>query len=209
MVSAVRSESLALRSPSSNGLKAVLTSSCDSYVSRSPPKSPSPAPPDAKTFPTATTPLGTPSRTLVAPARPPSPTKLAQSFLQQDDGELSSVFGSVLSPKDNWQCAACTSKFRQVSKANPASFGPSLSAPCSQEEVIYPHPDAKGDASLAEVFFCRQCFAERFRKGNWSVCSHPLVERRTDPPAFAARNASTPSSQMHRSSSMTATCGTR
>ncbi|KAJ8297276.1 hypothetical protein OF846_000502 [Rhodotorula toruloides] len=126
------------------------------YVSRSPPKSPSPAPPDAKTFPTATTPLGTPSRTLVAPARPPSPTKLAQSFLQQDDGELSSVFGSVLSPKDNWQCAACTSKFRQ-------------------EEVIYPHPDAKGDASLAEVFFCRQCFAERFRKGNCKKCKYAVL----------------------------------
>uniref|UniRef100_A0A0K3CAL4 BY PROTMAP: gi/647401258/emb/CDR47384.1/ RHTO0S14e02784g1_1 [Rhodosporidium toruloides] n=1 Tax=Rhodotorula toruloides TaxID=5286 RepID=A0A0K3CAL4_RHOTO len=126
------------------------------YVSRSPPKSPSPAPPESKTAYTATTPLGTPSRTLVAPARPPSPTKLAQSFLQQDDGELSSVFGSVLSPKDNWQCAACTSKFRQ-------------------EEVIYPHPDVKSDASLAEVFFCRQCFAERFRKGNCKRCKYAVL----------------------------------
>lgn len=43
-----------------------------------------------------------------------SPTKLAQDFLSAGDGELSSVFGSVLSPKDHWQCAACTVKFRQV-----------------------------------------------------------------------------------------------
>ncbi|BGP28374.1 hypothetical protein JCM10296v2_000106 [Rhodotorula toruloides] len=118
--------------------------------------SPSPAPPESTTASTAATPLGIPSRTLVAPARPPSPTKLAQSFLQQDDGELSSVFGSVLSPKDNWQCAACTSKFRQ-------------------EEVIYPHPDAKTDSSLAEVFFCRQCFAERFRKGNCKKCKYAVL----------------------------------
>lgn len=38
-----------------------------------------------------------------------------------------------------------------------------------QEEVIYPHPDAKSNPKLAELFFCRQCFAERFRKGNWRV----------------------------------------
>ncbi|BGP21230.1 hypothetical protein JCM10295v2_000101 [Rhodotorula toruloides] len=123
------------------------------YVSRSPPKSPSLAPNESKATTQTATSLGTPSRALVRPA---SPTKLAQSFLQQDDGELSSVFGSVLSPKDDWQCAACTSKFRQ-------------------EEVIYPHPEAKSDASLAEVFFCRQCFAERFRKGNCKKCKSAVL----------------------------------
>lgn len=116
MVPAVRSCGFTPRSSSPKHCEAVLTPSRDSYVSRSPPKSPSPAPAESKTAAAATTSLGVPSRTLVQPARPPSPTKLAQSFLQQDDGELSSVFGSVLSPKDNWQCAACTTKFRQVSK---------------------------------------------------------------------------------------------
>ncbi|GAA5954002.1 hypothetical protein JCM21900_005377 [Sporobolomyces salmonicolor] len=86
------------------------------------------------------------------PSRPASPSKLAHSFPHQhDDRELSCVFGSVLSPKDHWQCAACHTKFRQ-------------------EEVIYPHPDAKGDPKLAELYYCRQCFAERFRKGNCKKC---------------------------------------
>ncbi|GAA5870053.1 hypothetical protein JCM3774_004346 [Rhodotorula dairenensis] len=91
------------------------------------------------------------------PAVQPSPTKLAQSFLDVDgEGELSSVFGSVLSPKDHWQCAACTKKFKQ-------------------EEVIYPHPDAQNDSSLVETFFCRQCFADRFRKGDCKKCKYAVL----------------------------------
>ncbi|GAA5999948.1 uncharacterized protein JCM10292_003551 [Rhodotorula paludigena] len=131
------------------------------YVSRSP-KSTSPAPDALKNCSHAlalnSPTLGTPSRTLVPPARPASPSKLVQSFLHQDDGagELHSVFGSVLSPEDQWGCAACQAKFRQ-------------------EETIYPHPDAKKDAKLAELFFCRQCFAERFRKGNCKKCKYAVL----------------------------------
>lgn len=47
------------------------------------------------------------------PKRPSSPTKLSQTFIH-DDGELHSVFGSVLSPQDHWRCAACTASFKQV-----------------------------------------------------------------------------------------------
>lgn len=109
------------------------------------------------------------------PAPQPSPTKLAQSFLNVDgEGELSSVFGSVLSPEDHWQCAACATKFRQVrrtvafaSGVARSTFAEVLTRHHAQEEVIYPHPEAQQDPSLGETFFCRQCFADRFRKGDW------------------------------------------
>ncbi|GAA5923669.1 ER membrane complex subunit EMC3 [Sporobolomyces koalae] len=94
--------------------------------------------------------------TATPPARPPSsPSKLAESFLKgvdSDETELSCVFGSVLSPKDHWQCSSCCVKFRQ-------------------EEVIYPHPEAKTEpAQFGELYFCRACFAERFRVGNCKKC---------------------------------------
>ncbi|SCV68631.1 BQ2448_752 [Microbotryum intermedium] len=38
------------------------------------------------------------------------------------------------------------------------------------EEVIYPHPNAKTDAQLSELYFCRECFAERFSKGTCKKC---------------------------------------
>ncbi|GAA5962958.1 hypothetical protein JCM3765_006729 [Sporobolomyces pararoseus] len=100
--------------------------------------------------------LSTPETSIVPPPRPPpSPSKLAHSFLRQsesEDTELSCVFGSVLSPKDHWQCSSCETKFRQ-------------------EEVIYPHPDAKSDpAKFGELYFCRKCFAERFSLGNCKKC---------------------------------------
>jgi hypothetical protein len=41
--------------------------------------------------------------------------KLQEAQGGEADGELSSVFGSVLNPKDNWQCVACIRKFKQVS----------------------------------------------------------------------------------------------
>ncbi|GAA5912129.1 hypothetical protein JCM6882_003062 [Rhodosporidiobolus microsporus] len=112
-----------------------------------PPSSSSPGPPREA-----------PTRTLLPPARPPSPSKLAQSFLdpQEGAGELRSVFGSVLSPKDHWQCCACAVAFKQ-------------------EEVIYPHPYAKAGGEFAELFFCRQCFAERFRKGNCKKCKRAVL----------------------------------
>ncbi|GAA5991313.1 hypothetical protein JCM10908_003250 [Rhodotorula pacifica] len=121
-----------------------------------------PAPPIASRLPATAS--ATRSHEPPAPNRPgaplpatlASPTKLAQSFLNDGEGELSSVFGSVLSPKDHWQCAACTKQFRQ-------------------EEVIYPHPDAQGDSSLAETFFCRQCFADRFRKGDCKKCKYAVL----------------------------------
>ncbi|GAA5884543.1 hypothetical protein JCM16303_000020 [Sporobolomyces ruberrimus] len=109
------------------------------------------------TAPTASVPSAPPAPTPFAPpARPPpSPSKLAHSFLRQsesEDAELSCVFGSVLSPKDHWQCSSCQVKFRQ-------------------EEVIYPHPDAKTDPSkLGDLYYCRQCFAERFSLGNCKKC---------------------------------------
>ncbi|GAA5993783.1 hypothetical protein JCM5350_000240 [Sporobolomyces pararoseus] len=100
--------------------------------------------------------LTNPDSSIVPPPRPPpSPSKLAHSFLRQsesEDTELSCVFGSVLSPKDHWQCSSCEIKFRQ-------------------EEVIYPHPEAKSDpAKLGELYFCRKCFAERFSLGNCKKC---------------------------------------
>ncbi|GAA5854139.1 hypothetical protein JCM9279_002847 [Rhodotorula babjevae] len=93
-----------------------------------------------------------------APKRPASPTKLS-SFIH-DDGELHSVFGSVLSPQDHWSCAGCTASFKQ-------------------EETIYPHPGAKKDHKLAEMFFCRSCFAERFRVGDCKACKQAVL---TDAP---------------------------
>ncbi|GAA5908942.1 uncharacterized protein JCM6883_002560 [Sporobolomyces salmoneus] len=85
---------------------------------------------------------------------PPTPSKLAHSFLQQsesEDAELSAVFGSVLSPRDHWQCSSCSVKFRQ-------------------EEVIYPHPEAKSDPAKGELYFCRKCFGERFAIGSCKKC---------------------------------------
>ncbi|GAA5860314.1 hypothetical protein JCM8547_003460 [Rhodosporidiobolus lusitaniae] len=126
------------------------TSTGGTSSSSTSPRSISPSKPNESIF-------GSPSRTLLPPSRPASPSKLHQSFLHQLDeteegeGELNSVFGSVLSPKDHWTCGACAVQFKQ-------------------EEVIYPHPDAKKDPKLAELFFCRQCFAERFRKGNCKRC---------------------------------------
>ncbi|GAA5867554.1 hypothetical protein JCM1840_002549 [Sporobolomyces johnsonii] len=125
------------------------------YLARSPSTSPgntSPIPTITPSSPRIDFPPSASRTPAPPPSRPTSPSKLAHSFLhQQDDRELSCVFGSVLSPKDHWQCAACRTKFRQ-------------------EEVIYPHPDAKGDPKLAELYYCRQCFAERFRKGNCKKC---------------------------------------
>ncbi|GAA5930375.1 hypothetical protein JCM3775_004372 [Rhodotorula graminis] len=92
------------------------------------------------------------------PKRPASPTKLS-SFIH-DDGELHSVFGSVLSPQDHWSCTGCTASFKQ-------------------EETIYPHPGAKHDHKLAETFFCRSCFAERFRVGDCKACKQAVL---TDAP---------------------------
>jgi len=43
-----------------------------------------------------------------------------------------------------------------------------------QEETIYPHPLAKSDAKLSETFFCRTCFAERFRVGDWCARTFAL-----------------------------------
>ncbi|POY72054.1 hypothetical protein BMF94_4924 [Rhodotorula taiwanensis] len=128
-----------------------------SYVAKSTPPSTSSGL-VSTSVPSATSTSGTTSvlSAGVAPLASPSTSRLAQSFLQEGDGELSSVFGSVLSPRDSWQCAACTEKFRQ-------------------EEVIYPHPDAKHDTTKSEVFFCRQCFADRFRKGNCKKCKHAVL----------------------------------
>ncbi|KAG0661167.1 hypothetical protein C6P46_004121 [Rhodotorula mucilaginosa] len=127
------------------------------YVARSTPPKASPVP-QSGSYATPTGPASSPVRPgALLPPPQPSPTKLAQSFLNVDgEGELSSVFGSVLSPKDHWQCAACASKFRQ-------------------EEVIYPHPDAQQDPSLGETFFCRQCFADRFRKGDCKKCKYAVL----------------------------------
>ncbi|BGP36236.1 hypothetical protein JCM10449v2_000134 [Rhodotorula kratochvilovae] len=97
--------------------------------------------------------------TRIPQSRPASPTKLSQSFIH-DDGELHSVFGSVLSPQDRWQCAGCETPFKQ-------------------EEKIYPHPDAKKDVKAAETFFCRNCFAERFRVGDCKACKQAVL---TDAP---------------------------
>ncbi|GAA6008104.1 hypothetical protein JCM10207_007031 [Rhodosporidiobolus poonsookiae] len=98
------------------------------------------------------------SPSLLPPPRPGSPSKLANAFLRQDedDGELNSVFGSVLSPEDHWQCVVCSTKFKQ-------------------EEMIYPHPDAQQDRSLAEMYFCRQCFAQRFAKGQCKKCKFAVL----------------------------------
>ncbi|GAA5941318.1 hypothetical protein JCM10213_007484 [Rhodosporidiobolus nylandii] len=109
--------------------------------------------------PGATSPVD--ARTVLPPPpqRPASPSKLHQSFLHQGedgDGELRGVFGSVLCPSDHWSCAACKREFRQ-------------------EETIYPHPDGKKEEKLAEVYFCRQCFAERFRKGNCKKCKFAVL----------------------------------
>ncbi|SCZ90688.1 BZ3500_MvSof-1268-A1-R1_Chr1-3g02151 [Microbotryum saponariae] len=41
---------------------------------------------------------------------------------------------------------------------------------CMGEEVIYPHPNAKVDAQLSELYFCRECFADRFSKGTCKKC---------------------------------------
>ncbi|GAA5924514.1 hypothetical protein JCM1841_004607 [Sporobolomyces salmonicolor] len=125
------------------------------YLARSSSTSPgivSPIPTTSSSSPRINSPPTVSRTPAPPPSRPASPSKLAHSFLHQhDDRELSCVFGSVLSPKDHWQCAACRTKFRQ-------------------EEVIYPHPDAKGDPKLAELYYCRQCFAERFSKGNCKKC---------------------------------------
>lgn len=42
----------------------------------------------------------------------PLPTRKQQNITE--DGELSGVFGSVLSPKDQWNCITCSRKFKQV-----------------------------------------------------------------------------------------------
>ncbi|GAA5981139.1 hypothetical protein JCM11641_003125 [Rhodosporidiobolus odoratus] len=124
------------------------------YVARTsnttPPNTdPTPTPPAAR----QQDPSESPGRTRLPPARPASPSKLHSSFIRQQENsdELSGVFGSVLSPQDHWCCAACEVPFRQ-------------------EETIYPHPDHKKDIKLAELFFCRQCFAQSFRKGNCKKC---------------------------------------
>ncbi|GAA6024524.1 hypothetical protein JCM11491_006688 [Sporobolomyces phaffii] len=97
-------------------------------------------------------PASYPSPRPAARPPPPSPSKLAS-----EDTELSCVFGSVLSPKDHWQCSSCKIKFRQ-------------------EEVIYPHPDAASDPpTLGELFYCRKCFAERFSLGNCKKCKMAVL----------------------------------
>ncbi|KAL8293334.1 hypothetical protein RQP46_000035 [Phenoliferia psychrophenolica] len=88
------------------------------------------------------------------------PPTHAPAHPQDESHELNSTFGSVLSPKDNWGCVVCEKKF-------------------GREEVIYPHPDAKKDPALAEVFFCRACFADRFSKGNCRKCKLAVL---TDAP---------------------------
>ncbi|SGY33022.1 BQ5605_C002g01436 [Microbotryum silenes-dioicae] len=51
------------------------------------------------------------------------------------------------------------------------STGACVGAPVlGSSEVIYPHPNAKVDAQLSELYFCRECFAERFSKGTCKKC---------------------------------------
>lgn len=37
----------------------------------------------------------------------------------------------------------------------------------TQESTLYPHPEAKVNPELKDVYFCRPCFADRFAKGVW------------------------------------------
>ncbi|GAA6047489.1 hypothetical protein JCM3770_005772 [Rhodotorula araucariae] len=129
-----------------------------SYTTRSP-RNASPACQPLQEASDAVSPTQDPSKTRVSHSRPASPTKLSQSFIH-DDGELRSVFGSVLSPQDHWQCASCNAAFKQ-------------------EETIYPHPDAKKDVKAAETFFCRKCFADNFRVGDCKACKQAVL---TDAP---------------------------
>ncbi|GAA5821653.1 hypothetical protein JCM10212_004312 [Sporobolomyces blumeae] len=133
---------------SSTGLAASLESAVPPPSTSTPTQAPTSSSSSPRVPPPAHTPAPPPARP------PPSPSKLAHSFVKQaesEDAELSCVFGSVLSPKDHWQCSACQVKFRQ-------------------EEVIYPHPEANSDPKLGELYFCRQCFADRFRVGDCKRC---------------------------------------
>ncbi|KAK4049638.1 hypothetical protein OIO90_005397 [Microbotryomycetes sp. JL221] len=82
-----------------------------------------------------------------APRTPLSPHFLSS---KSESSELFH-FGSILSPSDHWQCVSCEAEF-------------------AQEDVVYPHPDAKHNHDLNDVYFCRQCFADRFSKGNCKKC---------------------------------------
>ncbi|KAM0755847.1 hypothetical protein T439DRAFT_320545 [Meredithblackwellia eburnea MCA 4105] len=80
----------------------------------------------------------------------------ARAHQHEPSHELKSTFGSVLSPKDRWECVACSVKF-------------------IREQILYPHPNASTDKSLSEVFFCRDCFAQRFSKGACRRCKHAVL----------------------------------
>lgn len=92
------------------------------------------------------------------PSTPSAPLRPLSRLTRQENvtehGELSGVFGSRIG--ESWNCITCKRKFKQ-------------------EETIYPHPDAKLDTELKDVYFCRGCFSESFSKGNCKKCRSAVL----------------------------------